>query len=84
MWPRYYYLTKECDCLTWSPDRVIYLTIQVVLFYFCPILIITYTFAIVAWTLWRRKLPGEQTDSSLLMQQKSRRKVRKLYIYCVV
>ncbi len=75
VWPRYNYLTADGQCLTHAPGRTAYVTVNVVLLYFVPILVMSVAYSVIVYTLWRRKVPGESSESAKAVQTKTRRKV---------
>ena len=43
--------------------------------YFIPIIVMAVTYILIVQSLWKRNVPGEQTDGNLYQQRKAKQKV---------
>ncbi|XP_071133277.1 substance-P receptor-like [Mytilus edulis] len=76
-WPKYYTDTK---CKTEEPGKKIYYTIEGVVMYFIPILVMIVAYSIIIMKLTFRKIPGNITTSSTSSHDKIRRKVIRMLL----
>lgn len=79
VWPR---VIKGPDpenpfiCLYIYPSRRLYYILQVTVLYFLPILIMAIVYAVIVYTLYKRKVPGNESDIVRQLQARTRKKVR--------
>ncbi len=80
-WPRYLQsIDYQGNCIYDNPQKKVYYSIQIIILYYIPIIVMMFTYATIGYTLWSRRLPGLHLKKSLIAQQKAKRKVCLIYI----
>ena len=71
-WPKYYI---DTECNSDEPGKIIYYTVEGVVMYIIPILVMMAAYGVIIVKLTIRKIPGNVTMSLTTAQDKTRKKV---------
>jgi len=71
-WPKYY-INKDCE--SGEPGRKIYYTVEGVVMYFIPVVVMIAAYTVISLKLVLRKAPGNNVRSTTSSQDRTRKKV---------
>ncbi|XP_025076431.1 QRFP-like peptide receptor isoform X1 [Pomacea canaliculata] len=71
---------RDKDCNTWEPGKVAYYSVEGIVMYFLPVLVMIIAYTIIGVKLLTRKAPGILITSTAFAQEKAKRKVIKMLV----
>ncbi|XP_012944206.1 QRFP-like peptide receptor [Aplysia californica] len=80
-WPEYF---KDSQCQTWKPGRIIFYSIEGIVMYFLPVVVMIVAYSVISYRLLVRKPPGTLIGSTHSAQAKAKRKVIKMLVIVLV
>ncbi|OWF48461.1 trissin receptor-like isoform X1 [Mizuhopecten yessoensis] len=81
IWPKFY---KNAACISHEPGKVIYYTIEGIVMYVIPVIIMIGAYTVIALKLMLRKAPGNSLRSTSSSQDRTRKKVIKMLVAVLV
>ncbi|KAL8565445.1 hypothetical protein ACOMHN_049422 [Nucella lapillus] len=81
-WPQVY--KDEVTCDTWEPGKVVYYSIEGIVMYVVPVVIMIVTYTLITHRLLTRSFPGTLISSTVAAQERAKRKVIKMLVAVVV
>ncbi|XP_033733533.1 QRFP-like peptide receptor isoform X2 [Pecten maximus] len=74
IWPKFY---KNADCVSHEPGKMIYYTVEGIVMYVIPVVIMIGAYSVIALKLMLRKAPGNSMRSNSSSQDRTRKKTSK-------